>query len=157
VLHPSERFASEAQQILAAERALLRRYGIPGDLVLVGGSSVPGALTKGDVDLHLRVMGAEFDTVVAACRSLHTVVHPEIWQPTLATFEVAASLPTGLAVTPVSSEHDLRFTRVWRLLADDPRLVTAYNEAKLAGEIGGPDYEQRKSDFFDSVLRRWPG
>jgi GrpB-like predicted nucleotidyltransferase (UPF0157 family) len=157
LLRPSEDFAADAQRILTEERALLRQHGIDGDLVLVGGSSVPGALTKGDVDLHLRVPPSDFETVVSACTSLHTVVHPDIWQPTLATFAVAAPLPTGLAVTPVGSEHDLRFTRTWRLLAGDPQLVRAYNEAKLAGEVAGPAYEQRKSDFFDELLTRRPG
>ncbi|HEX8488923.1 MAG TPA: GrpB family protein [Propionibacteriaceae bacterium] len=154
LLRPSEGFAADAHRILTAERALLTRHGIGGDLVLVGGTSVPGALTKGDVDLHLRVPPNEFETVVSACTSLHSVVHPEIWQPTLATFAVAAPLPTGLAVTPAGSEHDLRFTRTWQLLADDPQLVAAYNEAKLAGDTAGPGYEQRKSDFFDELLTR---
>jgi hypothetical protein len=50
---------------------------------------------------------------------MYDVVHPQIWQPTLATFSVPASVPAGLAVTP-GSEHDLRFTRCWQLLACTP-------------------------------------
>ena len=123
---------------------------------------MPGALTKGDVDLHLRVPPDAFAAAVAALSErpglaeLHRVVHPEIWQPTLATFDVVAPLPTGLAVTPVGSEHDLRFTRTWALLRERPDLVAAYNAAKLAGTIGDDGYEQRKSAFFDHVLTLWP-
>lgn len=81
------------------------------------------------------------------------MVHPEIWCATLATFDVRASLPTGLAVTPLGSEHDLRFSRVWRLLAADPALVAEYNTVKR--DATDAEYESRKSLFFDRVLERW--
>jgi hypothetical protein len=155
----SDDLLPEALRVLAEQRDLLRRAGVPGELVLVGGSSVPGALTRGDVDLHLRVPAADFPAAVEALRGSHAVVHPEIWGPTLATFEaIGTTRSTGIAVTPVGSEHDLRFTRTWQLLRDDPALVAEYNAAKLA-EDGprGEGYEERKSAFFDRVLRRWPG
>jgi hypothetical protein len=81
---------------------------------------------------------------------MYEVVLPEIWQPTLATFAVpGARLPTGIAVTPTGSEHDVRFRRTWRLLSTNPDLLAEYNAMKLAGE---GDYEQRKSAFFDRIL-----
>lgn len=139
--------------ILAAERVRLRDRGVPGELLLVGGSSVPAALTRGDVDLHLRVAPAHFDGTVRRLRDWYAVVHPEIWSPTLATFTVPAALLTGLAVTPAGSEHDRRFTRSWQLLAADPALLAAYNALKVDGEGA---YEERKSAFFDRLVRLWP-
>ncbi|MCU1432424.1 MAG: hypothetical protein JWP95_1529 [Actinotalea sp.] len=149
-----------AGAVLAAEEALLRQAQVPGELVLVGGSSVPGALTRGDVDLHLRVEPPDFPTAVDRLRAVHAVVHPAVWGPSLATFalgEVAPGVPAGLAVTPVGSEHDLRFSRSWTLLAADPDLVRAYNRMKTADDgPDGPAYEDRKSAFFDSLLALWP-
>ncbi len=158
-LRASDDLLPEAERILADQRDALRAAGVTGDLELVGGSSVPGALTRGDVDLHLRVAPADFAVAVAALRRTHTVVHPEIWGPTLAAFEaVGTALPTGIAVTPAGSEHDLRFTRTWQLLRSDPALVQEYNAAKLADDgPAGEGYEDRKSAFFDRVLRLWPG
>lgn len=125
--------------------------------MLVGGASVAGALTKGDVDLHLRVAADDFVAVVERVRYLHQVVHPEIWQPSLATFAVEAALPTGLAVTPIGSEHDLRFTRTWELLRSRPELIAQYNSMKLASDAPEEDaYEGRKSHFFDQLLSHWP-
>jgi GrpB-like predicted nucleotidyltransferase (UPF0157 family) len=150
-LRPAADVIEAARAILAAERA--RLAGLLGrhELVLVGGSSVPAALTKGDVDLHLRVPPADFDRTVAVLRGIHQVVHPEIWQDTLATFAVEAALPTGLAVTPAGSEHDLRFTRGWRRLAADPGLVAEYNAMKLRYWGQDEEYERRKSAFFDKL------
>jgi len=152
---PALRSAGEvieaARSILAAVRTRLQPVLPPHELTLTGGSSIAGALTKGDVDLHLRCDGAHLAAVVSVLRGLYEVVLPEIWQPSLATFAVAAPLPTGLAVTPAGSEHDLRFRRSWELLSADPGLLAEYNAMKLGG--GADGYEARKSAFFDRLVR----
>jgi GrpB-like predicted nucleotidyltransferase (UPF0157 family) len=155
-LRPAEEFRDRALMIAAAERERLRGLGVVGELLLTGGSSVPGALTRGDVDLHLRVRPVEFASVVALLRGTYVVVHPDIWGPTLAAFGVAAALESGMAVTPAGSEHDLRFTRTWQLLAADPALLAEYNAVKLAGRADESTYEDRKSAFFDRLLELWP-
>lgn len=147
--------------VLARESRRLAELGVPGELVLVGGCSVPGALTRGDVDLHLRVPPHAVRGVVVRLREVYPVVHPEIWCATLATFDVPPDAPsdphTGLAVTPHGSPHDLRFTRSWALLAADPALLAEYNAAKLAGDgPGGPSYDDRKSAVFDRLVALWP-
>ncbi len=130
---------------------------VPGDIVLVGGSSVPNALTIGDVDLHLRVPATvPFADVVALLRESHAVLSADAWAPTLAVFAVAAPVPAGLAVTPVGSEHDVRFTRCWRLLSADPALLAQYNALKRCA-AGTPAYAAAKSAFFDHLLEVWPG
>ena len=157
LLRPAEDFLDQAVTIAAVERERLRALGVEGQLQLTGGSSVAGALTRGDVDLHLRVPPAAFAEVVALLGSRYLVVHSEIWGATLATFTVPAALPTGIAVTPAGSEHDLRFTRTWQLLAADPALLEEYNAVKLAAAGDGDrGYEDRKSAFFDRLLALWP-
>src|SRR3954449_1097431 len=139
VLRPAGPLRAQALAVLAAERRRLRSLDVPGELVLVGGSSVPQALTHGDVDLHLRVPPDAFAAVVARLGLSYHVVHPGIWSATLATFELPddetaddgrTRPPVGVAVTPGGSEHDLRFTRSWRLLAADPALLAEYNAMK---------------------------
>ena len=143
----------EAVAVVAAETAALRARGVPGELVWTGGSSIPGALTRGDVDLHLRVPPDLFVTAVDLIRRDHAVVHPEIWCDTLATFAVDAPIAAELAVTPIGSEHDLRFTRSWQRLRTEPDLLAEYNELKLAGEtLEGSEYETRKAAFFTRLV-----
>ena len=151
-LRPGADFLDMARLILRHERDRLAvLLSSPHELVLVGGSSLPLALTKGDVDLHLRVPVYAFPSVVTALSEIYEVVHPEIWQRTLATFAVEAALPTGMAVTPAGSEHDLRFTRSWERLAADPALVVAYNDLKVRHRDDPGEYERQKSAFFDSL------
>ena len=153
MLRDSDELHDAAVAVVDAERAALRARGVPGEVAWVGGSSVPGALTHGDVDLHLRVPPEVFDEVVAALRAVHPVVHPGIWCATLATFAVDAPLPAGLAVTPVGSEHDVRFTRTWALLRSDPALLAAYNRMKVETQaLPANTYEARKSAFVDDLL-----
>lgn len=153
MLRLSDELRARAAAVVEAERAALAAAGVPGELVWVGASSVPGALTRGDVDLHLRVPEPEFGTAVALLRRGHAVVHPEIWCATLATFAVDAPLPAGLAVTPLGSEHDVRFTRTWALLRADAALLAEHNRVKAEAEEAAPDeYEARKSAFFDRIL-----
>lgn len=133
----------------------LSALGVHGELVLTGGASVPGALTKGDIDLHLRVAPDAFRDVVARLRVAYPVASPLSWAATLAVFELPGRRPTGLAVTPVGSEHDRRFSLAWRLLRDDPQLLAEYNALKW-GSPGTGDYERRKSAFFSALASEPP-
>jgi GrpB-like predicted nucleotidyltransferase (UPF0157 family) len=128
----------------------LGSLGVEGELVLTGGASVAGALTRGDIDLHLRVEADAFDAVVTRLRSTYPVASPKSWAATLAVFDVPARLPTGLAVTPIGSEHDQRFCLSWQALRRDPALLAQYNDFKSA-TLGTDEYEQRKSAFFSTL------
>jgi GrpB-like predicted nucleotidyltransferase (UPF0157 family) len=153
VLRAGQEFIDRAQMILRQEQS--RLAGLLGDheLSLVGGCSVPSTLTKGDVDLHLRVPPGSFDETLTALRGIYRVVHPRIWQLSLATFVVVpATLPTGVAVTPIGSEHDRRFRHSWQLLAADASLVQAYNEMKIRHHRDTDEYERQKCAFFDMLL-----
>jgi GrpB-like predicted nucleotidyltransferase (UPF0157 family) len=149
-LRPAGEIQERALEILATERERLQPLLAPHELRLTGGTSVAGALTKGDVDLHLRVDVVDFPATVTVLRRLYVVVHPHIWTGTLATFSVPAPLPTGVAVTPIGSEHDIRFTTTWQLLSAHPSLLAEYNAVK---QTAGADYETRKSAFFDRLVK----
>jgi uncharacterized protein len=146
----SDDLLAEAAWVRDEVEQALRLLGVPGELVLTGALSVAGALTKGDVDLHLRVEPRSFESVVACLRVAYPVGSPHSWAATLAVFDVPGPRPTGLAVTPVDSEHDLRFRLAWEALRRDPGLLAEYNALKAAS-TGTEEYEAHKSRFFSSV------
>jgi GrpB-like predicted nucleotidyltransferase (UPF0157 family) len=152
-LRTAEELLPRARAILALEWRRLRGDLPDGELSLTGSSSLPGMLTRGDVDLHLRVRPEDFERAVRTLGATYAPVHPEIWTNGFATFETPVyELPTGIAVTAIGDEHDTLFRRTWARLASDPGLVDAYNAVKLAHE-GADDaaYRAAKQRFLDSI------
>jgi len=151
----SDGLLDEARQVRARVATELARLLIAGDLELTGALSVPGALTKGDVDLHLRVGAGDFADVVNRLRAVLPIASPHAWAATLAVFEVPGPVPTGLAVTPRGSEHDSRFRLAWQRLRHDPSLLAEYNALK-ADSVGTAGYDERKSRFFSAIVPAAP-
>lgn len=123
----------------------------------VGSTSIPGALTKGDVDLLVRVDAARFDAAVAALRGLYAVHQPENWTPTYASFAdpEATDLPIGVQLAVAGSADDLLFGPFRDALVDDPALLAEYNALKLRHD--GDEYERYtevKGEFVERVLAR---
>jgi len=148
----SDDLLDEARRVRAEVARLLHGLAVPGELVLTGGASLPGLLTKGDIDLHLRVAARAYGDAVARLGRTFPVASAHAWADTLAVFQVPAPRAVGLAVTPLGSEHDQRFQRTWQALAGSPRLRAEYNALKTATP-GTDEYERRKSDFFSDVVR----
>jgi GrpB-like predicted nucleotidyltransferase (UPF0157 family) len=139
-----------ARTVLRRERRRLKGI-VAGELVLTGGASVPGALTVGDIDLHLRVPPPAFATAVDALQELYDVALPEIWTETLATYVVRGE-DVGIAVTPIGSVHDRRFTDAWQRLRTHPELLAEYNEMKRRqADADEATYLAAKAEFFDGL------
>lgn len=146
MLITDEALVRRARMIAGDVADLLREHGVAGELTLTGGSSLPGLLTKGDIDLHLRVSDADFPQAVERLRDVAAAAHPEIWTGSFATFERAEEPAVGIAVTVIGSEHDVRFTSAWAHLAEDSAAREEYNALKRSAP-----YEAAKSRFFDRI------
>ncbi|MFM6850708.1 MAG: GrpB family protein [Terrabacter sp.] len=149
----SEELADDARAVHHEVSDLLARLDVPGSLELTGGSSTPGALTKGDIDLHLRVEPALFVGVLARLDDALSRINLHAWADTLAVYAVEGDRTTEMAVTPVGSEHDRRFRTAWDRLRAEPQLLDEYNELKQ-GADGTAEYDSRKSDFFTRITTR---
>jgi GrpB-like predicted nucleotidyltransferase (UPF0157 family) len=152
-LHAAEVLLPKARVILAIERRRLVAELPDAELTLTGSISLPGMLTRGDVDLHLRVPGGDFERAVRLLSTMHTPVHPDIWTAGFATFETLEhDLPTGIALTAIGDEHDTLFRRTWARLATDPALGAAYNDLKRAHDgTDAATYREAKRRFFDAI------
>ena len=142
----SDDLLDEARETHRTVAAALVALGVDGELVLTGGTSLPGTLTKGDFDLHLRVRPQHFSAAVARLGQAYPGASPHAWADTLAVFDIPGPHLTGLAVTPLDSEHDQRFRRTWNALRRSPDLLAEYNQIKATADP--EDYERQKSDFF---------
>lgn len=124
----------------------------------VGAISIPGALTKGDIDLLVRVEAARFDVASAGLLGLYAVHQAENWTPTFATFASFADAeatdpPVGVQLAVAGSAEDLLFGPFRAALIGDPALLEEYNALKLG--LDGERYERYtevKGAFIERVL-----
>jgi GrpB-like predicted nucleotidyltransferase (UPF0157 family) len=121
----------------------------------VGSTAVPGALTKGDVDLLVRVARADFPMAVKALGGVYAVHQPQNWTASLASFidAEASEPPVGVQLVASGSADDTLFVSFRDALIADAALLAEYNELKRS--LAGEDYErytEKKGEFVERVL-----
>lgn len=115
-----------------------------------GGSSVPGVLTTGDVDLQVRVEEDEFAPAREVLEELYEPLHPHAWSGESAYFQEADSdPPVEVALTVKGTVDDFHHGEAWEAIAADDDLRERYNDLKRA-HAGGTDeeYALAKREFF---------
>ena len=98
----------------------------------VGATAVPGAWTKGDVDLLVRVDPERFGAAVVSLQRLYAVHQPGNWTPTLASFNAVGTsdLPVGVQLVVAGSADDALFGPFRDALIANPALLAEYNALK---------------------------
>jgi GrpB-like predicted nucleotidyltransferase (UPF0157 family) len=137
------------------ERARLLALLPAAEVLHTGGTSIPDALTRGDLDVHVRVAPADFVPARDKLSRAYTSYNRETWTDEFATFvRTDAEVDIGVALTAVDGEHDRRFLSAWRRLRSDPQLLKEYNALKEAHDGATDDdlYRVAKSAFFDRLV-----
>lgn len=121
----------------------------------IGATAVPGSLTKGDVDLLLRVPPERFQDALATLKSHYAPNSPDDWTPTLASFkeQPEKDIPVGIQLVVANGINDQLFMR-WRdLLRSDPQILARYNEFKSAhADDDYETYTAAKGRFIEELL-----
>lgn len=153
--------ADESAARAAAERLfdeVRRELGpiLPGraQILHIGATAIPGCLTKGDLDIVVRVEQADFAAVEALLASLFCRNEGSTRTDEFAAFEDASRTPhLGVQLTAKDGTFDL-FHLFADVLRADPELVRRYNALKLA-HLGQPMtlYRAAKNAFITEVLQ----
>ncbi len=120
----------------------------------VGATAIPGALTKGDVDVMLRVNAEDFPGAVAALKSQFVTKQPQNWTDTFASFGDDASFPFPLGIQLVirNAENDI-FLFLHQYFTADPSHLAEYNRIKLEhAPLGPEEYWKAKDRLLSSIL-----
>lgn len=153
---PSEEFAAAANAEFESNRARITAAVPDADIHHVGGTSSPGAVTKGDLDVQVRVAPERFDDAVDQLSALYERSKKNVWADGFATFEAPADRlaePTAISVVAIGSAYDWCGAALWELLRADPDLLRRYNELKTRHDGGSwDDYEDAKGEFFRELL-----
>ncbi len=157
---PAREFEQETTAAFELHRELVLVL-VPGaEVEHVGSTAVPGALTKGDLDLVVRVDQATFPTAIGMLGSHYAVHQPKNWTRTLASFKDPSSRrpEVGVQLVVAGSTDDRLFGPFRDALIRDPALLAQYNELKR--HLDGADYErytEQKGRFVERVLREISG
>jgi RimJ/RimL family protein N-acetyltransferase/GrpB-like predicted nucleotidyltransferase (UPF0157 family) len=123
------------------------------DVQEIGATTLPGAITKGDLDLLVRVPAGAFVNSRGALGRDYAVHQLENWTPSFASFKAAAREPdVGIHLVVEESPDDLLLRGSRDALLGDPALLERYNALKREHEGSDPDaYWRAKTAFFESL------
>lgn len=152
---PQESVSEAASNAFEKHRSRIIRLLPEADIQHVGGTAVPAALTKGDVDLCVRVAGTDFPNAVRALRSVYAIHQPDNWTATYASFkdETPAALPVGVQLTVRGSQDD-HFVATRDLLRSDTELLSEYNALKSSHGSDSETYRAAKAAFFENLVTK---
>jgi GrpB-like predicted nucleotidyltransferase (UPF0157 family) len=158
-IRPAAELLASVDAAFHAHRARIATALPAAAIEHVGSTAIPGALTKGDLDLLVRVSAERFAPAVEALRGLYAVHQPENWTPTYASFVDAGARdpPVGVQLAVAGSADDALFAPFRDALIADPGLLAQYNALKRS--LDGADlahYTTAKGAFVERVLAR-PG
>lgn len=120
----------------------------------VGGSSVPGLLTNGDVDLQVRVTEAGYGAARQVLCEMYEPKCRERWRESAYFFAPSSDPRVEIALTVIGNIDDLHHGESWRRIAADPVLIERYNALKRSQEGRSlEDYQAAKREFFYGNFR----
>jgi GrpB-like predicted nucleotidyltransferase (UPF0157 family) len=153
VLRPVGDLANRATAVVAECRRDLDRL-VPGSPVEhVGATALPSGLTKGDVDVNVRLPADRFADAVDTLKRNYAVAQPQNWTATYASFvDESKVLPVGIQVNVIGSRDDF-LVPLRDLMARDPALRARYDQVKQRAAALGPQrYWEAKNAFLQELL-----
>ncbi len=153
--HPEEQGREAVARAFAGHRRAIEALLPTATIRHIGSTAVPGALTKGDLDLLVSVPAAQFEAAVGAVRARYAVNQPENWTATFASFreDPVGEVPVGVQVVVAGSDDERLFLEWPERLAADADLLAEYNALKLGRRGADPDdYIAAKGEFIETRL-----
>lgn len=123
------------------------------DIRHIGATAVSGCLTKGDLDIVVRVPADDFDQCDASLAALFERNVGSARTDTFSAFEDGTTTPhLGIQLTVIGDPKDV-FHLFAEALSSSAQLLDAYNQLKLRFHARPMDeYRRAKDQFVESVL-----
>ena len=138
----------EFSRIEAIIKGLLPDSGVEH----VGSTALPQGITKGDLDIQVRV-GSQMFEAARAVLGLEFVPDPDnVWGDGATSFKIdGADIPIAIHLTEIGGEFDFQW-KYRDLLRNRPDLVLEYDDIKRCFEGKRmSDYRKAKAEFFDRI------
>ena len=120
----------------------------------VGSSAIKGAISKGDLDILVRVDIADLERGISALQELGFTVKQGTLRTESLCMLVTTEFSEDVAVQLVAQGSEFENFIIFRdRLNTNPDLVKQYNQLKLeSAGLSAADYRTRKSKFIQRVL-----
>ncbi len=156
---PVEEIWEDRQRAFEDEKKALQDVlsGIEAEFFHIGGSSIPGVLTKGDLDIQIHVPAEDFETSVERMKEYASEKAVEVWTPQSAVFvNHRPDFPIDYILSVKGSIESEIYMEAKNLLQTKPEFLAEYNALKNSFE-GKPyeEYRVAKTKFWDAWKRRF--
>ena len=145
---------ARVEAILAIIKPQISALLPDADIEHIGATAIPEAITKGDLDMMVRVTSKDFAVAIGRLKTLFPIKQPENWNNSFASFgdDHAYPLPLGIQLVVKDSESDF-FVYIREHLIRNPAALRRYNELKQHHAPNGSEaYWQAKHLFFSEIL-----
>jgi GrpB-like predicted nucleotidyltransferase (UPF0157 family) len=151
---PEQSFRESIGPLFARVEAQLSAL-LPGsDIQHVGGTAIPGSLTKGDLDVQVRVTSDKYDAAKDVLSKLYRVNLGGFASEDAISFEDYSRQPSlGVHLTVIDGSADIQW-RFRDLLVASDALREEYDQLKRRFDGGSmAKYRDAKAMFVERVLR----
>jgi GrpB-like predicted nucleotidyltransferase (UPF0157 family) len=151
----SEAVRQRAEAAYERHRAALSEFLPQAEIEHIGSTAIPGAITKGDLDILVCVSANDFAAAEELLAKHFARNEGSFRSDSFASFcDDAADPPLGIQLVVVGSELD-NFTQFRDALRADPHLLAEFNSLKRECEGMEMDaYRERKSAFVERLRAR---
>jgi GrpB-like predicted nucleotidyltransferase (UPF0157 family) len=146
---PSTDFADLAKKVFELQKKRITELLPYANVQHIGSTSIPNSITKGDLDVVIRVPKKEFKHAVGQLKSIYNINQQDNWSDTFASFkdEKSFRIDFGAQLVISDSKSD-DFTKLRDILLQNPELVEELNTIKLKNDgKNTEEYRKEKAGF----------
>lgn len=152
--YPVEQFKGLANKVFEQEKSKIIERLPYAEVHHIGSTIIDGSITKGDLDLNVRVKEEYFQKAIEVLKEMYEINQPDNWTPNFASFKSnKLEIDFGLQLTVISSVDDVYLKNRDTLLTR-PDLVEKLNgiKRKYQGK-SMEEYRKEKGEFFNRILK----
>ncbi|WP_085524234.1 GrpB family protein [Tuberibacillus sp. Marseille-P3662] len=148
-----EEYREKAQEVFGKHFKFIKSNLPESQVYHVGSTAVEGSLTKGDVDIQIRVTQEAFSQARAFLMEHYDINKGSDQTSFFCAFEKEDEiLPLGIQLTVKSSVVD-NFWKVTQYFKENPEYIDLYNQLKRKYQGKDmDDYRKEKADFIEGIL-----
>ncbi|MFJ7952814.1 GrpB family protein [Lysinibacillus sp. NPDC096418] len=146
-------FKEKVEKTFLVQKKLIHEHMPEADVQHVGSTAVPHSLTKGDLDIQVRVTPELFLKAVQTLSKLYDLNEGSVKTDSFRAFKDDSTIPPlGVQLTIIDSEYDF-FWKFRDVLILNDIFRVEYDELKIEFEGKEMDeYRVAKNEFFQKIM-----